>query len=242
MNYPSCIQINDKSFSVEYKKAFKATSSVKIKKGAVVVSLSNFLLGRKRDETVEKFLNWAKKRLEKVDHASFLLPKYDDGERIVTHNKVYELKVVFKDRSRSFAKLSDDFLIEIFLPDSAMNSPEKSKLIEQLAQKIIIKDQTAYLQEVIDELNELYFQERYNCVRFKRTKGRFGSCSSKRNINISFRLLFAPREVFRYVCVHELAHLKEMNHSKKFWELVKNALPDYKNHEKWLRESGMALG
>ena len=71
---------------------------------------------------------------------------------------------------------------------------------------------------------------------------RFGSCSSKRNINIAYRLLFAPREVFRYVCLHELAHLKEMNHSKRFWSLVAGAMPDYKGHEKWLRDSGFMLG
>ncbi len=119
---------------------------------------------------------------------------------------------------------------------------EMLKQIKALTEKIIMKDQTPYLIEVINELNQMYFQEKYNNVKFKRTSSRFGSCSSKRNINIAYRLLFAPREIFRYVCVHELAHLKEMNHSKRFWSIVEVAMPEYKNCEKWLKKNGMMLG
>jgi len=50
-------------------------------------------------------------------------------------------------------------------------------------------------------------------------------------------LLFAPDEVIDYVCIHELAHLKERNHSPEFWKLVEGALPDYREKEKWLKEN-----
>jgi len=64
------------------------------------------------------------------------------------------------------------------------------------------------------------------------------SCSSKSNINLSTRLLFAPSDVIDYVIVHELTHLIEMNHSQKFWNLVKSVMPNYKQKEKWLKEYG----
>jgi predicted metal-dependent hydrolase len=49
--------------------------------------------------------------------------------------------------------------------------------------------------------------------------------------------LFAPKDVFDYICIHELAHLVEQNHSDKFWALVEKAMPDYMEKEKWLKEN-----
>ena len=60
------------------------------------------------------------------------------------------------------------------------------------------------------------------------------------NINISTRLLFAPDDVLEYVCIHELAHLIEHNHSQRFWMLVAQAMPDYTAKETWLKEKGDA--
>ncbi len=66
-------------------------------------------------------------------------------------------------------------------------------------------------------------------------KTRFGSCSSKGNISYSYRLMLCPDEAIDYVVVHELAHLKEMNHSKRFYALIENVLPDYKERLKLLK-------
>ncbi len=241
MNYPQKLQAGENVFPVTYEASFKKTSSVRIKKNAVRIVLSRFLQGRKRDETIEKFLGWASKRLAKVSKVDFVSPIYEDGGRIVTHNKVYELvvDVVVSDRAR--ARISEGNFLKIKIPAiwTVKDSQEK---IKDLAEKLIIKDQTPYLKEVLKELNEVYFQLEFNGCRFKRMESRFGSCSTKRNINIAYRLLFAPREVFRYVCVHELAHLKEFNHSARFWDLVESAMPNYKESEKWLRNSGFMLG
>ncbi len=222
---------------IVYRKARGLRSSVRLKNGKVVLSLSPYLLGRRREQTIEKFLDWARERLEGVS-GDFVLPEYVDGGVIVTHNKVYRIELKFVDRSNVMAKCFDGAL-RLFLPFGYEFSDGE---LQDRIEKLIMKDQYSYLEEVLNELNQMYFQEEVNAIRFKRTTSRFGSCSSKRNINISFRLLFAPREVFRYVCVHELAHLKEMNHSKKFWAWVESAMPDYKLHEKWLRKNGFMLG
>ena len=66
---------------------------------------------------------------------------------------------------------------------------------------------------------------------------RWGSCSSGKHLNFSWRLIMAPVEIIDYVVVHELAHLKELNHSSRFWALVGSMLPEYKKCEKWLRNN-----
>ncbi len=241
MNYPQKLRIGDKAYSVVYQPVLRSTSSVRIKNGEVILKLSRFAHGSKRDEIILKFLKWAQKRLSKVAGNDFISPVYEDGGRIVTHNKIYDLNVSVVSGDRSKVRLKNGNLVQIGLP-AELRLSAAQKTIQDLAEKLIIKDQTPYLCEVLSELNQLYFQENFKNCRFKRTSSRFGSCSTKRNINIAFRLLFAPREVFRYVCVHELAHLKEFNHSKKFWQLVESAMPDYKDCEKWLRNNGFLLG
>lgn len=72
-------------------------------------------------------------------------------------------------------------------------------------------------------------------VSINTAKTRFGSCSSNGNLNFSCRLGLYPYEAIEYVCVHELAHLKEMNHSPKFWAIVESILPDYKERKKLLK-------
>jgi predicted metal-dependent hydrolase len=67
-------------------------------------------------------------------------------------------------------------------------------------------------------------------------KTRWGSCSHKKNLSFNWKLIMAPEPVVDYVVVHELAHLKEMNHSKRFWELVAQHCDKWREYRKWLRQ------
>ncbi|SHE48122.1 M48 family metallopeptidase [Desulforamulus putei] len=81
----------------------------------------------------------------------------------------------------------------------------------------------------------------YNQVFIKDQKTRWGSCSSQGNLNFNYRLVMAPLPVIDYLVAHELAHLVEMNHSKKFWTLVESICPDYRIHRQWLKDHGAEL-
>lgn len=70
---------------------------------------------------------------------------------------------------------------------------------------------------------------------------RWGSCSSRGNLNFNCLLMLAPEEVLDYVVVHELAHRKQMNHSALFWQEVERECPDYKKPLRWLKDRGGAL-
>lgn len=90
------------------------------------------------------------------------------------------------------------------------------------------KKANEYIPNKVKEFSKKYNFD-YNSVRIKNLNSRWGSCSSKKNLSFNLKLMYFNYKIIDYVLVHELCHLKEMNHSKKFWNLVEEIVPDYKN-------------
>jgi|WetSurMetagenome_2_1015567.scaffolds.fasta_scaffold119937_3 predicted metal-dependent hydrolase len=89
------------------------------------------------------------------------------------------------------------------------------------------KDALNLAQEKVDHFNRIY-DFRYNKISIKRQKTRWGSCSKKGNLNFNYKILLIPEKFSNYIIVHEICHLKEFNHSEKFWKLVEKSIPDYR--------------
>ena len=82
----------------------------------------------------------------------------------------------------------------------------------------------------IDKYNRHYRFDFFG-IRIKKMKSRWGSCSSKKNLNFNIKIIALPDRLIDYIVVHELCHLREMNHSARFWSLVAKTIPDYKNRK-----------
>ncbi len=81
----------------------------------------------------------------------------------------------------------------------------------------------------------------YRRIGVRDQSSRWGSCSSNRTLSFSWRLILAPRHVLDYVAAHEVAHLREMNHSPQFWALVEKTMPEHRAARNWLRQHGHEL-
>ncbi len=97
-----------------------------------------------------------------------------------------------------------------------------------------------FIRDRIAHCNQAY-QFQYARIAVKDMKTRWGSCSSQKNLNFHYRLLFLPIELADYVVVHELCHLQEMNHSKKFWQLVSKTIPDHLSRRRELKKYGLGM-
>ena len=104
---------------------------------------------------------------------------------------------------------------------------EERKQGIELAKKLI-PERVAYFAKQMDVT--------YGRITIREQKTRWGSCSSKGNLNFNWKLVLFEPELLDYVVVHELAHRIEMNHSANFWIIVESVLPDYKERRKRLRE------
>ena len=78
-------------------------------------------------------------------------------------------------------------------------------------------------------------------ISYKDTKTRWGSCSSEQKLAFSWRIIMAPAGVVDYLAAHEVAHLAEMNHSRRFWDLCEKLCPESKKHRAWLKQNGQKL-
>ena len=107
--------------------------------------------------------------------------------------------------------------------------------LQKLAQKAVeyIPGRVEYFSKIIGVT--------YGRITIRNQKTRWGSCSSKGNLNFNCLLMLTPPEIIDYVVVHELCHRKQMNHSKKFWAEVEKILPNYKEAKKWLKNEGSMI-
>ncbi len=102
----------------------------------------------------------------------------------------------------------------------------------------ITQEETQYLKKIVEKSIEKYSKnigEKPNKVTIKKMKYAWGSCTSKRNIAINIMLAKKPKELIEYVVLHEICHLKYMNHSKNFWNLVNENMENYKEYRKRLK-------
>lgn len=132
-----------------------------------------------------------------------------------------KMKISSRSRSR----------IRIYRYRRRIKSPTKPNRADYIANK-----DKAYelVMTKLAEFNQIY-NFKYNKVSIKNQKTRWGSCSSKSNLNFSYKIALIPEHLVNYLIVHELCHLGEFNHSQKFWSLVARTIPDYKNSRKELR-------
>lgn len=103
----------------------------------------------------------------------------------------------------------------------------KNVTIEPSTVRFAKKELLHYITTKIEEYNK-HYQYSYNRISIRAQRSRWGSCSSDGNITFNIALLGVPRHLRDYVIVHELCHLKEMNHSAQFWALVAETIPAYK--------------
>ena len=116
-------------------------------------------------------------------------------------------------------------------PLSAFTDVQIDALVQRA--KSAIPERVAYYAPVVGVT--------YGRITIRSQRTRWGSCSSRGNLNFNCLLMLAPEKVVDYVVVHELCHRKEMNHSPRFWAEVERILPDYRQSKRWLKENGQSL-
>ncbi len=236
------MEINGITYHLKIYYERRNATRASISRKSIIIRIPLFLNREEQFKQVLQMKAWARKKLE--EHPERFKPKiekeYKHGDTLNIGNEEYALNIILKDKDSSSASIVGN-IVYLYIT-SRLPEEQQKKHIATLLSRCIAKKRIPQLKKRIDEINTKYFNQKINKIFFKNMSSRWGSCSEHRNINISTRLLFAPDDALTYVCIHELAHLIEMNHSEKFWRLVENAMPDYKEKQKWLKENGESYG
>lgn len=169
----------------------------------------------------------------------------------------YDAQLKRSNRKTIAIKITKDFKICIYAPFNITDNEIQRAVLSksEWIDKHLLKKQEPSKKLTDDEIKCIskkakeyipkrvkYYAEKegfiYNNIKIKTLVSRWGSCSSKQNLNFNCLLMLMPDYVIDYIVVHELCHLREMNHSKKFWAEVKKILPDYEMSKLWLKENG----
>jgi predicted metal-dependent hydrolase len=168
--------------------------------------------------------------------------KYYNDTIVNVGNREYTVNIFIEARKSCTGRLlvkKEGKIIDI-RADAYLEEAVRQKTIGKLVSRIVAADFLPEFSRRVDELNDRYFQQDIKNITFKNNHSNWGSCSSSNNLNFSSRLLFAPQIVQDYVIIHELAHLIELNHSDRFWDLVAKVMPNYEDQEMWLKLNAAA--
>lgn len=231
------MEVNGMKYHVRMYYENRYGSTVSIGKTAVTIHIPICMSREEISREELKLKAWARNKL--MENPERRKPKpgreYKNGDVLKVGNEEYTLKVEFKEKESSSARMVSNNICLVI--SSALDRETQNRHISTLLSRIIARKRLPLLKEKIDSLNSQHFNQNVNKIFFKNNRSSWGSCSQKGNINISTRLLFAPDDILEYVCVHELAHLIEFNHSDRFWALVEKAIPDYTEKEEWLKQN-----
>lgn len=184
------------------------------------------------DDWIQSFIlekeAWIRSKQEQAQKIQPLVHQFVEGEKFLFLGNEYPLK---------FAGSSKDLLI---FEDAFIVTRSKQANARQILIRWYQNQAREYFSARLDHFSQKHGYH-YEKLRLSSAQTRWGSCSRKKVISLTWRLIMAPREVVDYVILHELAHLEFANHSKTFWKKVAQLDPMYRNHRKWLKDFGHRL-
>lgn len=184
------------------------------------------------EDEVDRFLaenrNWAAARLKRLPE----ITRIEDGATIPLRGVPH--RIIHSGLGRGIVSIGmeeDGPVIRVF-GDPKFTPRKVADFLKRQAKQDLSKAVAHYSKELGVKAKSITMRD---------TTSRWGSCSSSGALNFSWRIVLAPPEVLNYLAAHEVAHLREMNHSDRFWSLVENVCPDMKAQQSWLKVHGSKL-
>ena len=204
----------------------------------VIISVPRRIKGEKRDDVVSKLSESLKRSLERSPGKmlGFSRERFRDGQELAAPG--LSLKLSISQCGKRFSSSVREGVLARWVPESErMDGSKASSYMHMAVSRAFLPSVSAY----VERLNAERFGSRLGRVRIGRGMTTLGSCDSFNNITLNSRLFAMGPYALEYVAVHELAHTRFHNHSKRFWGEVERALPDYRERKVWIFREGWRL-
>jgi predicted metal-dependent hydrolase len=182
---------------------------------------------------LKRHADWILRTLDRFSHAIGADLVLGDGSRLFLLGAERTIRITREDRRRPLMALVDSEIIIRLTPESPGDiRPLLSRWLRAKANSIIPRR--------VSELNGDWGFV-YTGITIRNQRTRWGSCSRRGALSFNWRLIILPTEVADYLICHELAHLKYLDHSRRFWMLVEKICPSFRQSERWLRRNGRTV-
>lgn len=206
-------------------------------KGTLIVKTDTTYFSRQLDRILDKHRDWILKQFNKIKAEIVVFNRnfLAEGEIYNILGNQYTLKYIQKDNF--------DLALQIELTEKQIRIITKtnSRISKKIIKVELIEFFRDFARDYITKRVKYYTKKcdlKFNKIFIKNQKSKWGSCSSAGNLNFNWHLIFAPKDIIDYVIVHEVCHLKHMNHSKKFWDYVSENCKDVERKKEWLEKNG----
>ena len=207
---------------------------ISIQDGKVVVKVPKRFPEYKVKEILKEKENWIYKKLKEYSNSKNK-KEYKDGQMVYIFGEEYTLRIKQTIKKRSYVQIEEKNVIIYISKDLYWSDKDiEEKIIEDIMEKFYLQLAKKELPVVFKEM-EQYVGLHPSKLRIQNMKRAWGNCNSKKEIHLNKNLIKYSKKEISYVCIHELCHLKYMNHSKDFWNMVSYYMPDYKMAEKELK-------
>ena len=220
------VKYQNKTIAYTINKAKIKNIYITIENGEVVIKAPWYTTRNQIQEVVESKRDWIMKKLEEYNVSPRKAKEYEDGEKFQILGESYYLNIYYKDINNAILNVENE-KIEIILPLSYAEE-DNTEQIKKMIEEKEVESAMEKTRKMVGLAPEEY--------KIKKIKYAWGTCSSRKVITINQNLMMYSRKAIEYVVLHEICHLKYMNHSKKFWEMVESYMPDYKEAEKELKK------
>ena len=207
----------------------KTLSLTVLKSGVVLVKAPLTLSDEKINRFVEEKQNWIREKLASVKETNNKFEDVLSFQKILLYGNKYQ--VIRAD----VKQIQSGGGFNLYVP-AKLEREKLTKAISMWYKKLAKKVLEERLRFIENKINL-----KSNSFKINDSRGRWGSCNSYGNIILNYRVIMLPPAIIDYVIVHELCHLLELNHSKRFWENVARFLPNYELHKKNIKEYGFLL-
>ncbi|MEH6579369.1 MAG: SprT family zinc-dependent metalloprotease [Amphritea sp.] len=216
----------------------RKTVAIEVRRNEVRVLAPTAVSDSWIDSFVAQKEDWIKKRL--AEFAQYPEPEADpvieEGSRLMLLGQSYSLHIRESNQSSRVEVLSERIVLHL---SGRLRRPRDESIKQQL-EGWYRQQAQAYIEQRVSYWAEV-MNEQPSAIKVRSYRRKWGCCNSRGELRFNWLLIMAPPEIIDYVVIHELSHLKHMNHSARFWQRVVIYCKDFKQAQGWLKQEGYRL-
>jgi len=194
-----------------YKKSLNRSVTLRIKETGIVVAIPAFYSFSKGEQILEQYREKLKTKLQQKQEKF----QFEDGSELQTYS--FTAFISRTSLQKSYYSLKDEELHIALKETTDFKSPDVQLKIKRVIETCMRKEARQILPDLLRTVAAKH-RLTVNEIKINSSKGRWGSCSAKKNINLSFYIMLLPPHLVELILLHELCHTLEMNHSPRFWK------------------------